>query len=97
MWTREESKRWIEKTCGKGWLILVDEVYDKLPTHLSITQAYQKWGILMFDINKEDQDFETFLQSIEDKSSEICEICGESGGEVTVDNWIHTRCKAHSK
>lgn len=51
----------------------------------------------MFDINKKDQDFETFLQSIEDKSSKSYEICGESGGEVTVDNWIHTRCKAHSK
>lgn len=97
MLTRKESKEWIEKTCGKGWLILVDEVYDKLPEYLIITQTYQKWGVLKFDTNIDDQDFETFLQSIEDKSSMICEICGESGGEVTVDNWVHTRCEAHSK
>ncbi len=46
MWTRDDSKKWIEKTCGKGWLKLVDEVYDKLPNDLKINQAYQKWGTL---------------------------------------------------
>jgi hypothetical protein len=96
MWTREESKRWIEKSCGEGWLILVDEVYDRLPSHLIINQAYQKWGLLRFDLDKEDKEFETFLDSIEEQSGTVCELCGEEGTEVTVSNWIHTRCKAHS-
>lgn len=95
MWTRDKSKSWIKKTCGTGWLKLVDEVYDKLPNDLHINQAYQKWGLLMFDIDEDNQEFESFLEIIKIKSSETCEICGSQGKEVTIENWIHTRCIDH--
>ncbi len=97
MWTREDSKKWIRKTCGTGWLDLVDEVYDNLPSDLGINQAYQKWGSLMFDLEKENEAFERFLEVIEEKSSKTCEKCGSVGEEVSIDGWIHTRCKNHSK
>lgn len=95
MWTRKETKEWIEKTCGSGWLKLIDEVYDKLPHDLHINQAYQKWGILMFDLEGEDEEFTKFLEDIENKSSETCEICGIEGNEVTIKGWVHTRCENH--
>lgn len=41
---------------------MVDEVYDKTPSHLTVKQAHQKWGILRFDIDKEDQQFEAFYK-----------------------------------
>ena len=46
---RQEAKEWISKACGKGWLKLVDDVYDKLPEGIEIIQAYQKWAGLNFD------------------------------------------------
>lgn len=96
MWTKEESKKWIQKTCGTGWLKLVDEVYDKLPNNLQINQAYQKWGRLMFDLEQENENFEKFLETIEEKSSETCEKCGSIGQEVIITGWMHTRCTDHS-
>lgn len=96
MWTRDESKKWIEKTCGTGWLKLVDEVYDELPNDLKIIQAYQKWGSLMFDLDRENEGFENFLETIEIKSLNTCERCGSVGREVTIDGWIHTRCEEHA-
>lgn len=52
MWIREKSKKWIKETCGEGWLSMVDEVYDKLPSHLTVSQAYQKWGLLRLILTK---------------------------------------------
>lgn len=96
MCTREKSKEWIKETCGDGWLELVDEVYNKLPNYLNVIQAYQKWGVLRFNIDKEDSNFEKFLESIESKSAELCEKCGFSAIETTIDGWVHTRCDKHS-
>ena len=95
MWSRAEAKKWIEKTCGTGWLPMVDEVYDRLPAHLNITQAFQKWGTLQFDLDKEDVKFEAFLEEIEIKSGSICEKCGAPGKEEIVDGWVYTRCANH--
>lgn len=97
MWTRAVSKNWIIKTCGEGWLKLVDEVYDNLPEHLSIVQTYQKWGVLMFDMDEYDPVFEAFLEAIQNQSARICEKCGAPGTESTINGWIYTRCDAHSK
>ncbi len=92
---REEAKAWINKTCGEGWLPLVDTVFDKLPPNITVTSTYQKWGALRFDIDPWDESCESLLEGIEDRSLETCEVCGEKGNEKEIDNWIHTRCKDH--
>jgi len=96
MITREEAKNHIKKTCGEGWLNLVDQVFDKLPPGCVITQTYQKWGALMFDVDPYNEEFESYLKNIEYQSEEMCEICGESGDEKIVNNWVETLCNKKS-
>ena len=96
MWNLQKTQAHIEATCGKGWLPLVEEVYQKLPSHLKITQAYQKWGELCFDLDQEDEAFGAILEEIQLRSSQMCEICGADGKERIVDNWVHTRCASHA-
>ncbi len=35
------------------------------------------------------------LGEIEDKSLLTCEVCGESGSVVIIEDWIYTRCNKH--
>jgi rubrerythrin len=95
--TREEAKTWIKKTCGSGWLHLIDEVYDKLPPNVNVEAVYQKWAFLRFDLDKEDDVFEKFLEEIEERSSHVCEICGETGSNMLINGWERTRCTQHIK
>ena len=93
--TRREAKDWIEKTCGRGWLPLVDRAYDALPVHLTIVQAYQKWGALRFDVDAKDEAFAAVLEALLTESLETCEQCGAPGGATIVEGWETTLCNAH--
>jgi len=90
-----ESINWIRKVCGNGWLPLIESVYKQLPPDVTIISVYQKWGALRFDTDVENEIFQKYLEKIEQNSLTICEVCGESGTEYTVNNWIHTLCKHH--
>ena len=90
-----EAKEWIVKTCGEGWMPLVEEAYEKLPSTISISCVYQKWGVLKFDCEPWDEGFESFLEDIEERSMGICEKCGGAGAEKIIDGWVHTRCDLH--
>ena len=94
---RQEAKEWISKTCGKGWLKLVDDVYDKLPEGVEIIQAYQKWAGLHFDTTEHDEQFELYLLEIQRISRETCEKCGIKGFHYVIENWEYTRCREHSE
>ncbi len=41
---REAAKEWILKTCGEGWLNLVDIIFDNKPENIEITVVFQKWA-----------------------------------------------------
>ncbi|MEZ4450489.1 MAG: hypothetical protein R3B09_13500 [Nannocystaceae bacterium] len=92
--TRDEAKAWIEETCGRGWLDLVDRAYDARPAHVTILQAFQKWGALRFDVDAHDEDFAEVLEAIEAESIETCERCGANGGPTILDGWETTLCDA---
>lgn len=94
---RTEAKSWIESTCGKGWLALVDAVFDALPPGATVEAAYQEWAALKFDVTPHDEKFETFLESVEEASLETCEICGAKGSGCAIDGWEHTRCEDHTE
>ncbi|MEN9360343.1 MAG: hypothetical protein RL095_1878 [Verrucomicrobiota bacterium] len=95
--TKDEALSWIEETCGQGWLGLVDEVYTALPDGVSISQVYQKWGVLRFDISPDDEAFTEYLEMIEERSSRICEKCGAAGELRTVGSWESSLCDEHHK
>ncbi len=89
----KEAKKWIEKTCGKGWFPLIEEVYARLPSGVTITTVYQKWGALRFDCDLWDDKFEEYLEEVEEKSMKTCEVCGKQGGEKIVNDWVETLCE----
>ncbi len=95
-WSLEKYKEHISLTCGDGWLKLIDDVYANLPDGIVITQVYQKWGALRFDIEPESEEVEEFLETIEGKSLSMCEVCGEPAGEKVIDGWVETLCDNES-
>jgi hypothetical protein len=94
---REEAKELIKKTCGDGWIHLVDRVFDNLPRNSSVSQAYQKYAALKFDVEPYCEEFENYLEQIEEESLNTCEKCGSKGHRYIVNNWEHTRCEEHSE
>jgi hypothetical protein len=91
---REAARRWIADCGYPGWLGLVDLVYDRLPPHLRISQVYQKWAVLRFDVEPEDEAFAAFVAEIQERSTTICSVCGGPGREQLVDGWEETICDA---
>jgi hypothetical protein len=95
--TRLQAREAIRDNCGEGWLPLVDEVFENLPPHISITCAFQKWGALRFDLDAyDDSAFTDYLDDVAERSLEICETCGAAGIEMIIDSWTVTRCDLHS-
>ncbi len=95
--TREDAKNWISKTCGEGWLHLVDQAYDNLPEGVEIIQVYQKWAGLHFDTSRELESFDRYLEEIFEISEVTCEMCGEKGSHYVIDSWEYTRCATHGE
>lgn len=90
--TLEEAKKHTSNTRGNGWLPLVDEVFNKLDNKFIITQVFQKWGELWFDFKPYDEDFDTYLESIAEKSKNICSICGDNADEKIINGWVVSLC-----
>ena len=92
---REAARGWIRDECQyPGWIALVDRVYDALPPHLQISQVYEKYARLRFDLEDaaDDEPFLEYLESIEELSGTICDTCGGPGNEHVVDRWQRTIC-----
>jgi len=92
---REDSKKWIEETCGKGWLNLIDIIYDNKPEHIAINEVFQKWGALTVRYNGEDRMFEALIDNVEYISKKMCEKCGLSGEETVLGGHVETLCEDH--
>lgn len=93
--TRDEAKQWIEQTCGKGWLPLVDKAFDSLPPGVTIVEAFQKYGHLEFRISPWDHPAKSYLVDLGYESEAMCEVCGADASEQIVDGWIRTLCQPH--
>lgn len=92
MVAREKAKQWVEENHGDGWLPLVDKVYDRLPEHIRIMEVSERWGQLIFKADPCDADFEDFLWDIQHESGHICELCGNPGYSMVVENWERALC-----
>ena len=88
--TKEEARLGV----GAGWEKLVDAIYDRLPDDAFISDIKEKLGGLSVSVYGVDWDTLQFIEEMEDKSFEVCEVCGEPGkprGGV----WIKTLCEEH--
>ncbi len=73
----------IEKSIAAGW--------DK-----QICQVKEKFGGLRFYINSAPDGVHKLIREAENKSLEICEICGNPGQQRN-GGWIKTLCEEHDK
>jgi len=87
---------------GRGWLPLVREALAVLPAGAEILQIKEKFGALRVLTNACSPDVRKALQPIEQRSLQVCEICGAAGhlwhdGEPGKPaGWLRTRCHVHA-
>ena len=90
---------------GEGWYDLLKDLSQKIQDHvnknpdasISITDIKEKFGGLRYYYNGGDEVIDDLVNDAENKSYEICELCGAPGELMTSGYWLSTRCKEHTK
>lgn len=86
----------MEYAVGKGWHPLVDEATNRLSKlGVKVTSHFEKYGTLQFTVEPEPLEAISILNEIEDRSQQICEMCGATGpevNEVEFSSWVKTLC-----
>ena len=88
--SREEARQCV----GKGWSSLIDAIFDRLPEDAYILQIKEKYGGLRFYVGGVDAETLAFIEEVERKSYETCEICGKPG-KPREGGWVKTLCDEH--
>lgn len=87
----------MEYLVGRGWWPLLDAYIPKIQQAGGrlTCPPYEKYGTLRVDVTPEPEEITLLLEELEEKSSHICEFCGEKGVEHTLKNeWVKTLCSA---
>ncbi len=95
--------------CGDGWYSLIWELCEDIETALKndtaneatdfpfrVMQVKEKYGGLRFYTNWGTDEIFALIDTAEEKSTEICEICGKPG-ELNKSGWLSTRCEEHRR
>lgn len=93
--------------CGNGWFGLLLDLCEELElcykknnrdiSTICVNNIAEKYGTLSFDAsNCSDEDYE-IIKRYEEKSSVVCEKCGEQGRLCAKDNWLKTLCSKCSR
>lgn len=94
--------------CGNGWFDLLKECIGSIKEELEtnpwntdefgcnprITQIKEKYGILRFYMDSENDAISAIIRTAEDKSEVTCENCGHEGSLRCDNHWYFTRCDA---
>lgn len=86
--------------CNDGWYDLLDELMGKIQELdkdkiVLVHQVKEKFGGLRFDISSGTDIIFNIIHDYEDKSYNICEVCGKLGKLCTTGHWLKTVCKEH--
>lgn len=84
--------------CADGWLSLIKELIEKaieLGWNKEICQIKEKFGGLRFYINGATDEVYNLISEYENKSFNVCEICGKEGKLYKSGYWLSTRCEEH--
>ena len=92
---------------GDGWLLLLEELFDKIQklvdnnplyNSLEIVQVKEKYGELRVYTNAYWEVVEDLIDEYTRKSKTICEWCGKKGKLRDDNGWYTTLCKkCHEK
>jgi len=88
-------------SCGNGWFKLLDELSAKLESlNVIASQVKEKFGGLRFYIESCSDEIynkaDNYITEAENKSYEVCEICGKEG-ELRHGGWLQTTCDTCQK
>jgi hypothetical protein len=84
---------------GNGWYGIIKELIEKSIAagwDKQICQVKEKFGGLRFYINSAPDEVHKLIREAENKSLEICEVCGNPGKQRN-GGWIKTLCEEHDK
>lgn len=83
-----------------GWLEFVKYLIEELLWNGwdgQISQCKEKFGGLRFYIELGDEIIWKIIDRYEKESFNICEICGEHGITMNMNNWLQVRCQNHKQ
>lgn len=87
----------MQKCVGDGWGHLVERLYSLCEQHgVDVWQVKEKYGELRFYVGSAPNVVHDAIEKAEDASTKICDVCGESGRQISKHGWIVTRCEKHS-
>lgn len=95
---RKWYKKWYENISFIfGWfisfIVLLPNSFNKYRVYpFQVIQVKEKFGELRFYVNYGSDKIYDLIEEAEEKSAEICEICGKPG-KLNEGNWLRTRCK----
>jgi hypothetical protein len=81
-----------ENSVGIGWWPLLEELYQKMPKGVIVTQVKEKFGTLRFYYDGGDKEFDSWVGEAEKASAFVCEDCGRIGKLVSKNGWYRTLC-----
>jgi hypothetical protein len=85
--------------CGDGWYNILDKLFEKLNNYdIELMQVKEKFGGLRIYLSGATTDeVYDLVEKAEEESFKICEMCGKSGKNLTINSWIYTVCEDHKK
>lgn len=77
-----------------GWIPLISQLVDDLAAlgPFQIVQVKEKFGGLRFYTEQLTDEQQDKVTEAENKSTTVCEECGETGDGVTIGSWMRTLC-----
>lgn len=105
-WVPEDGGRWIGIfcECEDGWYPLIREMCREIatsfektgaPADIVVEQVKQKYGELRFYFRSNNPLIQTIVDKYEDRSGEVCEVCGQPGCLRPDLFWTQTLCGEH--
>jgi hypothetical protein len=78
---------------GNGWYDLVDELFEKLSKFdgVVLAQVKEKFGVLTVYVDNGSEEVWDLLHEYSNKSSKICETCGNPG-KIKGGGWLRAVC-----
>jgi len=85
--------------CGDGWFELLYNLSEQIQlaeggTKVVASQVKEKFGTLRFYIDSGSDEVYSIIDSAEEQSAHICDVCGHDG-TLGGDGWMRTRCEEH--
>ena len=93
---REYTKEYSKRCVGAGWHGLVEELFDlSQKEKFEVIQVKEKFGMLRIYLQGANEEMYKKIETLERRSSTMCEVCGEKGKGISVGGWRKTRCEEH--